>query len=82
MIISDDQIARAFEGTNFGKTIDGNIKAQKELVAKTVFKYLANYSGGHTIGMILLELGMVTRYNGPPVKKARRWAYHVIMGEI
>lgn len=74
-MITDEQIEKAFEDTDFGP-MENPIEDRKKLLTKAIFKLVAEYSNGHTMSCILLELGMVKNLNGGPLKAARRWAYH------
>jgi len=73
-MVTDEQIEAAFKGTNFGPMKEP-AKERREILARAIFKRLANYYPEWTLECILTELGMTTKQGGMPVKKARRWAY-------
>lgn len=52
--ISDQEIAAAFEGTNFGGA------DHRKLLEQGVLKRLAGYHCGHTLTMIMRRLGLTT----------------------
>ena len=59
MIISDDEIARHFAGTNFGTS------NYRRLVEQAVLKRLTGYYNGSTITLIIKQLGLVDSENEP-----------------
>lgn len=76
MEITDEQIEKAFAGTNFGP--DESIEFRRKYLAQSIFKRMCGYSTGRTISCIMSELGFLTNPNGKPIKKAKEWAYHQI----
>jgi hypothetical protein len=62
MIITDEELSKAFAGTNFGHT------NYHELLNASVFKKLVGYHCGHTITCIMQELGLIGK-TGKPTKK-------------
>lgn len=73
-MITDEQMEKAFNCTNFGPGGD-TMEGKKKMVAMAVMKLVAGYRTGHTMACILTELKMTTKNYGMPKKKARRWAY-------
>ena len=77
---SQDDIDKAFEGTNFGpcgKTPEG----RKNLVVHCILKLTCEFADGYTIRQICKELGLLTK-NGKPKKSAKRWAYRCIAEQL
>ena len=71
-IVSDEDIVRAFEGTNFGTD------NHRELLHVGVLKKACQYHCGHTITTIMRDLGLI-RTTGALTKKGvemLRVAYH------
>ena len=52
--ITDDEIAAAFDGTNFGGA------NHRRLLEQGVLKRLTGYHCGHTLTMIMRRLGLTT----------------------
>ena len=52
--ITDDEIAAAFNGTNFGGA------DHRKLLEQGVLKQLTGYHCGHTLTMIMRRLGLTT----------------------
>lgn len=74
-VVSDDELAKAFAGTDFG----GADHRQELHVA--VLKKACGYHCGHTITTIMRELGLIGASN-LPTKKGRKLislAYHALM---
>lgn len=74
-VVSDDELAKTFAGTNFG----GADHRQKLHVA--VLKKASGYHCGHTITTIMRELRLIDA-SGLPTKKGRKLislAYHALM---
>lgn len=71
-VVSDEDLARAFAGTNFGTD------KHRELLHRGVLKKAGQYHCGHTITTIMSELGLI-RTTGALTKKGvamLRIAYH------
>lgn len=71
-VVSDEDIARAFEGTNFGTD------KHRDLLHVGVLKKACQYHCGHTITTIMRDLGLI-RTTGALTKKGvemLRIAYH------
>lgn len=68
-IVTDKQIEEAFKGTNFGA------RTPRELIRNGVLKCACGYYTGHTIGVILNELGLITE-KGNPTRKGKEYLYH------
>lgn len=64
--ISDDEIATAFAGYNFG-TAD-----HRQLLAASVFKTMVGYHCGHSITTIMTKMWLIGR-TGKPTKKGREF---------
>lgn len=62
MIITDKEIEIAFLGTNFGHT------KYRELLNASVLKKLVGYHCGHTITVIMKELGLIGKTEKPTKK--------------
>ena len=70
--VSDQELRRAFSGTNFGTT------EPRHLLHQAVLKKACGYHCGHTITTIMHQLGLIGG-RGTPTKKGRRLlqvAYH------
>ena len=67
-LVPDDEVKKAFEGTNFG---GGD---PREIIRETLLQINADYSSGHTATTICLELGLLGK-NGL-TKKGRRYLHH------
>lgn len=61
-IVSDDELDKAFSGTNFGPN------DHRGLLHQAVLKKSLNYHCGHTITEIMRELGLI-RKSGEPTSK-------------
>lgn len=61
-VVSDEEIAVAFEGTNFGRT------DYRTLLNASVLKKLVGYHCGHTITVIMQELALIGK-TGKPTKR-------------
>jgi len=66
--ITDEQIAAAFAGTNFGNA------DHRKLLEQGVLKRWAGYYSGHTLTMILQTLGLTTA-KGAVTAKGRQFAF-------
>lgn len=75
-MITDEQINKAFAGTNFGP--DESIEFRRKYLAKSIFKIMCGYAIGSTIFIILKELGFLTYANNNPTAKSKQWAYSQI----
>jgi len=62
MIVTDEEITKAFEGTNFGRS------DFRELVNTSVLKKLVGYHCGYTITEIMKELGLIGKTEKPTKK--------------
>lgn len=74
-VISDAEIAESFNGTNFGTN------AHRELLHVAILKKACGYHCGHTITMIMLEMGLISA-DGKVLKRGQklmRKAYHNVM---
>lgn len=67
--LTPEEIAKAFEGTNFGRT------DYTTLLEQGVLKTIAGYSSGHTLTTIMRELGLVTP-KGYITRKGRALLFH------
>lgn len=70
-ILTDDEIAAAFLGTNFGHT------NYRELLESSVLKKMMGYHCGHTITTIMQQLRLIGKREKPTVRgrKLVREAY-------
>ena len=62
MIITDEDIKKVFTGTNFGH------ENYRELLNASVLKKLVGYHCGHTITVIMKELGLIGKTEKPTKK--------------
>ena len=73
-IVSEAELQKAFAGTNFGTT------EHRHILHQAVLKKACGYHCGHTITMIMLELGLIVKTQPLlPTKKGRnlmRVAFH------
>ena len=70
--VTDADIARAFDGTNFGRT------DHKHLLALSVLKKKAlRYHCGHTITQIMVRMGLTTE-KGRVTEKGRLFCYEAL----
>jgi hypothetical protein len=61
-VLTEEEILAAFQGTNFGHT------QYLELLRASVLKTMLQYRCGHTITVIMKELGLVTKNEKVSVK--------------
>ena len=66
--VTDDEVARAFAGTNFGTA------NHRKLLVQGVLKRVAGYHSGHTLKTIMQHLGLTTPANGVS-KKGREFLF-------
>jgi len=66
--VSDEEIAAAFEGTNFGRS------DHRRLLEQGVLKTWAGYASGHTLTTIMRTLGLITA-RGHVTKRGRMFAF-------
>lgn len=72
-IVSDEELEVAFHNTNFGGA------DKRELLNASVFKRAVGYHCGHTITMIMVQLGLIGEKTWRVTKKGQkllREAYH------
>ncbi len=62
-VLTDEEIAAAFAGTNFGHT------DYRELLNASVFKKLVGYHCGHTICTIMKDMGLIGKKTHKPTKR-------------
>ena len=62
MIVTDEEIKKAFDGTNFGRA------DFRQLLNTSVLKKLVGYHCGHTITEIMKELGLIGKTEKPTKK--------------
>ncbi len=67
-ILTDEEIAEAFEGSNFGD------RDKRKLLEQGVLKRTADYRTGHTLHCIMKMLGLITE-KGNTTKKGRRFLF-------
>lgn len=67
--LTDDVIKQAFFNTNFGRT------DYRKMLEQAVLKKLVGYNCGHTISVIMRELGLVG-YTFKPTKRGREFVAH------
>ena len=69
--VTDADIARAFDGTDFGRT------DHKHLLALSVLKKALNYHCGHTVTQIMVQMGLTTE-KGRVTEKGRLFCYEAL----
>lgn len=69
--VTDDDIVRAFDGTNFGRT------DHKQLLALSALKVALRYHCGHTVTQIMLRMGLITA-KGRVTEKGRLFCYEAL----
>lgn len=69
--VTEADIAKAFEGTNFGRT------DYKQLLALSVLKTALRYHCGHTITHIMYRMGLTTQ-KGRVTEKGRLFCYETL----
>lgn len=68
--LTDEVVAKAFEGTNFGRT------DFRTILAETVMKRAAGYHSGWTATTICIELGLLSSKNQSATKLGLTFAFH------
>ena len=58
-VVTDEEITSAFEGTNFGSS------DHRERLGASVVKRLVEYHCGHTITMIMRDMGLTGKTDKP-----------------
>ncbi len=58
-VVTDEFINKLFEGTNFGKPINGCVQKKREQIAKTLRDQTAGYWSGHTAYHIAVNGGFL-----------------------
>lgn len=66
--VTDDEIAAAFKGTNFGDA------APRPLLANSVLKTALRYHCGHTITQIMVRMDLITA-KGHVTERGRQFCY-------
>jgi hypothetical protein len=69
--VTDADIERAFDGTNFGRT------DHKHLLALSVLKKALRYHCGHTVTQIMVQMGLTTE-KGRVTEKGRLFCYEAL----
>lgn len=72
--VDDAEIAKAFDGTNFGRT------DYRRLLALSVMKVALRYHCGHTITVIMQDMGLITT-KGRVTERGRRFCYWELDGQ-
>lgn len=67
--LTDEVVAKAFEGTNFGRT------DFRTILAETVMKRAAGYHSGWTATTICMELGLLSSKNQSATKLGLTFAF-------
>lgn len=67
-LVTDEQVEKAFEGTNFG----GGDK--RDIIRETLLQLNAGFSSGHTAKVICRELGLLGKND--LTKKGKRYLHH------
>ena len=62
--VTDNEIERSFHGTNFGSA------DKRKLLETGILKRLCGYRNGHTLTMIMYEMGLTTK-NDNPTKRGK-----------
>lgn len=70
-IVSDEEVAESFKGTNFGSM------SGREVIRHGCLKIAGGFYQGHTSNTILVELGLKKSYDKNELtKKGRRYLYY------
>ena len=69
--VTDNEIAIAFQGTNFGRT------DYKALLAGSVFKKAVGYQCGHTITCIMEDIKLIMPLTGKITQRGRDFLYEM-----
>jgi hypothetical protein len=72
--VTDEEIAAAFRGTNFGAA------DHRRLLALSVMKKALRFHCGHTITEIMVDLQLTTRKRGTVTDRGRHFAYQELGG--
>lgn len=72
--VTDEDIASAFKGTNFGR------EDHRHLLALSVMKKALEYHCGHTITEIMVAMGLTTKA-GRVTEKGRLFCYEQLNGD-
>ena len=83
-ILTDERIAAAFEGTNFGDNIKNPsclVFAQRKRLARHVLKRVVGYHSGSTLNQISLNLGLTTP-SGNPTEAGKVFMYNTLIGML
>ena len=73
-VVSDEEIEKAFAGTNFGD------RKPRALLGMAVLKTLTGYHSGHTITTIMKELGLID-HRGKTTKKGKDFCLWEFYGD-
>lgn len=66
--VTDEEIAKAFDGSNFGD------RKPRDLLALSVLKKALHYHCGHTITEIMVQMGLTTP-KGRVTERGRQFCY-------
>lgn len=67
IVVTDDDISRVFQNTNFGRS------DYRVLLANSVMKKLIGFHCGHTITQIMIELKLISKGTEAVTVKGRRF---------
>lgn len=73
--LTEDEITKAFENTNFGTT------DYRRLLAISVMKRALRYECGYTITRIMEKLNLIDMLNKAPTTRGREFCYDVLDGK-
>lgn len=76
IIITDDEIEKAFLNTNFGNA------NHRKLLEQGVLKKQANWISGHTLNCIMKELGLISSKNDEVLVKGRLFIYEAFKDSV
>lgn len=80
MIITDEEIEKAFKGTNFG-SVD-TVEKQRLYLAQDCLKFQAGYRSGSAITLIMIRLDLIGVQIGHLTKKGKMFLYEEFKQEI
>lgn len=71
-IVIEEDVKKAFEGTNFGSAEPRNV------IFGTLLKRSCGYHSGYTAEQICIELGLLTEKSNKPTKKGKEYLYRAV----
>ena len=71
-IVTEEELKRSFEGTNFGSAEPRNV------IFGTLLKRSCGYHSGYTAEQICIELGLITQTAKKLTKLGKEYLYRVV----